>query len=99
MSGRIQTVKTILSSLTTCIACYWTSEEWIALTSCLAYITGLGRANAVMLAAMLGFIYLWLLLLWAFAGDVDRRRYITLAGLWLLAKGLTWTATILMTSA
>lgn len=99
MSARIQTFKTILSSLALCVACYWTTEQWIALTSCLAYLAGLSRANSVMLAAMLGFVYLWLLLLWAFAEHRVRRQCMTLAGLWLLATGLTWAATLMMTPA
>lgn len=48
-------------------ACYFVSLELIALTALLGKTAGMARADAVMLATMLGFCYLWALLIYIFS--------------------------------
>ncbi len=81
-AGVLRALGTVLYVLAVCVLAYLASAELLALTSLLAYGAGMARADAVMLAAMLGFGYLWLILHWAFS----RPR---VAGTWMALAALT----------
>ncbi|MBN9426723.1 MAG: iron transporter [Burkholderiales bacterium] len=74
-----------------CGVSYFASTQLVTLTGLLAYAAGMARADAVMLSAMLGFLYLWLILMWAFS----RRRA---AQTWLLL-GVLSVASLLANAA
>ena len=74
-----------LHVVSACGLAYYASATLVTLTSQLAHRAGMARADAVMLAAMLGFVYLWLILLWAFSRQRVRGTWGFLAGLGSLA--------------
>lgn len=53
---------------------------------------GMARAEAVVLAAMLGFVAYLVLLLWGFSVKSVRRLWITLASGTVVSAGLWWLA-------
>jgi hypothetical protein len=64
----------------------WLSANAVALLGAVLAATGLARSESVVLAAMLGFVFLLLWLLWAFAvRSLGRLLAVTLAGLGLSA--------------
>ena len=77
-----------LHAVAACAVAYFASARWVTLASQVAHRLGLARADAVMLAVMLGFIALWLMLLWVFS-----RRSIAATWAWLLGLlALPWLA-------
>lgn len=72
-----------LHAIAASTACYFVSLELIAVSALLAKAAGMARADAVMLSAMLGFCYLWALLIHVFS----RPRVLT-AWLTIAATGL-----------
>lgn len=85
-----RTLGTSLRVVAACALAYFSSARLVALTSQLAHRIGMTRADAVMLAVMLGFGYLWLILIWAFS----RERII---GTWVFLGVLTMLAALAST--
>ncbi|MCE5364371.1 hypothetical protein [Pseudomonas anguilliseptica] len=67
-----------------CALAYFASAQLVGL---LAWWGGMSQGDAVMLAIMLGFIYLLLLLLLGFSRERRRNAWLLLGGLSLLAWG------------
>ena len=61
--------------------------QLVGLSGLLAWWAGMSQGDAVMLALMLGFIYLLVLLLWGFSCERRRNAWLLLGGLSLLAWG------------
>ena len=70
-----------------CALAYFTSAQLVGLSGLLAWWAGMSQGDAVMLALMLGFIYLLVLLLWGFSRERRRNAWLLLGGLSLLAWG------------
>ena len=68
-----------------CALAYFASAQLVGLSGLLAWWAGMRQGDAVMLAIMLGFIYLLVLLLWAFSRERRRNAWLLLGGLSLLA--------------
>ncbi|MBW7903146.1 MAG: hypothetical protein H3C26_16845 [Rhodocyclaceae bacterium] len=70
-------------ALAASIAVYFVSLELIALTGLIGKWAGMARADAVMLSVMLGFCYLWALLIHVFSRPrvIDAWLAIALTGL------------------
>lgn len=61
---------------------------WLALLAAMLVRLGMARSEAVVSAAMLGFVFYLLLLLWAFSVPSLARLWAVLAGAGALAYGL-----------
>jgi hypothetical protein len=72
-----------LHALAASFATYFLSLELIALTALLGKAAGMARADATILSAMLGFVYLCALLIYAFSRPrvVDTWMALSLCGL------------------
>lgn len=70
-----------------CALAYFASAQLVGLSGLLAWWAGMTQGDAVMLAIMLGFIYLLLLLLWGFSRERRRNAWLLLGGLSLLTWG------------
>lgn len=61
-----------------CALCYVVGAQFVVLTGLLLHLGGMARADAAMLANMLGFLYLCALLLWAFSRERAVRTWLFL---------------------
>ncbi|MHC8339232.1 hypothetical protein [Pseudomonas sp. HLT2-19-2] len=68
-----------------CTLAYFASAQLVGLSGRLAWWAGMSRGDAVMLAIILGFVYLLLLLLWAFSRERRLHAWLLLGGLSVLA--------------
>lgn len=85
LRSAVQPVATFLHVVGICALAYFASVQLVSLSGLLAWWVGMSRGDAVMLAIMLGFVYLLLLLLWAFSRERRRSAWLALGGLSLLA--------------
>jgi hypothetical protein len=69
---------------------YALTALWVAVLACALVLLGMPRSEAVVSAAMLGFVLYLLVLLWAFSVRSLARLWVVLAGAGALGYGLLY---------
>lgn len=78
----------VLHVLAICLLAYFASAWLVDATAVILVLAGAAKPDGVLIASMAGFVYLCLILLWAFSQRSIQRTWIYVGGLALLAWAL-----------
>tara|TARA_R110002033_G_scaffold122627_1_gene165217 strand:- start:7053 stop:7400 length:348 start_codon:yes stop_codon:yes gene_type:complete len=79
-------------SIAICLLCYLSSAQLVNTTGALLYHMGMQWTDAVVVTSMLGFIYLVLILLWAFSRNGVPQTWLNVTSLTGLSIFMAWIA-------
>ncbi|MCB2383314.1 hypothetical protein KV201_14140 [Shewanella sp. SR1] len=80
----------VAHSIAICLLCYLSSGQLVNTTGALLYHMGMPWTDAVVVTSMLGFIYLVLILLWAFSRNGVLRTWLNVSSLMGFSIFMAW---------
>lgn len=80
----------VAHSIAICLLCYLSSTQLVNITGALLYHMGMAWSDAVVVTSMLGFIYLMLILLWAFSRNGVLRTLLNVSSLTGFSLFMAW---------
>lgn len=80
----------VAHSIAICLLCYLSSGQLVNTTGALLYHMGMQWTDAVVVTSMLGFIYLVLILLWAFSRNGVLRTWLNVSSLTGFSIFMAW---------
>lgn len=82
----------VAHAIAICLLAYLASSRLVDVTGVLLHRMGMKDTDAVMAASMAGFLYLWVILMWAFAQRSIARAWLSVGGLAGAAMAAAWMA-------